>query len=169
MWKGLCEGFILIQVYSSNGSVWVHEEIDINAEEYRLNLLIAHDKARRGHCVCILPTLHEKDIRRRQILFDAKHLKNPDLRIDGHLYEVESPSKPYKVNNLKNRIAAGAEQANRVIVELEIFIDINQMRRASKAKFIDHKDLELIEFKYKETYTQFHREDFNYDKKEPLL
>jgi hypothetical protein len=162
--------FFILEIFPETGGiVYVHNAVNQVLDDFALNIKIAHDKARRGHVVYILPTLHERDERRAIIFFDSKPLKNPDLRIDDVLHEVEAPTKPGRLNNLKHRISEGAHQANFVILNLETSIDINLMRRVCKAKFIDHKELLGIEFRYKEIYIRFLRGDFFYEIKEPLL
>lgn len=110
----------------------------------------AFEKARMGAKVDIMPVLDRKDILRKVIYPDAKGHKNADLRIDGSLYEVEQPTKPGKINNLKHRIDEGAAQANSIIINLIEGISIKFAKRVCKGRFIDHPDLKTIEFRFVE-------------------
>jgi hypothetical protein len=150
------------------GTVRIHKHVNQKKKEFLGNMLIALSKAREGYEIDVLPTLHPKDENRNIIFYDAKPNKNPDLRIDGILWEVEHPRKPGKLNTLRHRISDGAKQADHVLVILDTVIDINLMRRTCKGRFIDNSRLEVVEFRYKETSVIFKRDDFDYTKKEPL-
>jgi hypothetical protein len=88
--------------------------------------------------------------------------------VDGTLCEVKHPHTPEKLNTLKHRVEEAARQADYVLILLESDIDINQMRRACKGRFIDYHSLESVEFLFETTSTSFKRNDFLYGEKESL-
>lgn len=161
--------FSKISEFESGGTIHVHNSVSFGNTEFAENYFVAVVKAKAGCRVDILPVLTERDPERQLIYYDAKLNKNPDLRINGTLYEVEHPDNPEKLNTLRNRIKEGARQADYLIIILNMQIGINLMRRACKGKFIDFSNLKRVEYLYKETSFVFNREDFHYDKNEPIL
>lgn len=144
------------------GAGWVreHANTDRNAKDYATVRSIAIDKAMRGAKVDIMPTISERDAPDYKIIFhDAKAGKCPDLRINGKLVEVEGSKNSKNLNNLKHAVSAGYKQANHVIVDMSQENDRETLYRVAKGRFIDHKDLERIEFRFNSEYQPFTRDD----------
>jgi hypothetical protein len=154
--------------FRNGGRLRIHEGINKMELDFRNTLLIAYKKAAQRHFVDVMPILQGNDPKRAVIFPDGKPFKNPDLRIDGMLAEIENLRKAAKMNTLKHRISDGAKQADYVIINLDEIIDINLMRRTCKGRFIDNEHLAIVEFFYKGTSAFFRRDDFNYEIKEPL-
>lgn len=150
--------FFVLEEFET-GTVRQHFLVNESYIDYLLIKTIAFEKAKRGAKVDIMPVLDRKDISRRTIYPDAKGYKNADLRINGSLFEVEQPTKPGKINNLKHRIDEGAAQANSIIINLIESISITYAKRVCKGRFIDHPDLKLIEFRYHGNYIAINRKD----------
>lgn len=116
-----------------------------------------------------MPILHNKDIADRLIVLpDAKGFKNPDLRIDGELCEVESPLGTGR-HTLKHSISDAGKQANYVLINLHGWRHINELRGPAKSKFIDYKHLKIVEYRINGIYVPFSRHSFVFGLKEPLL
>lgn len=133
--------------------------VNESVKDYPLIKAIAIEKAMKGAVVDIMPILHINDPLRHVHFFDAKYSKNPDLRIDGVLYEVEQPAYPNIINNLKHRIDAGAGQADHVIIDLIESVTVGYLYRVSKGRLIDHDELKVIEFRYQSEYIVMRRTD----------
>jgi len=161
--------FVIIEQFPSGGVLRRHFLVNENYIDYDVNLAVGTCKAINGCIVDMLPELNERDPRREVIYYDAKQFKCPDLRINGILYEVENPSKPKEYKNLKNRIAEGAGQADRIIVNLNESIEVNHRRRTCKGRFIDHPSLEIVEFFVDDAFITVERGEFLYGVKEPLI
>lgn len=142
------------------GKARVHFQLKPGRDYDRL-LTIALEKARsKGTTVELMPTLNpdEDNTGQRSIIFpDARNGKSPDLRINGILAEEEFATRPDNMNNLKHAISAGARQANHVIVNLSNPVSQETMARVAKGRFIDHKNLTVIEFRFNGEYTVFNR------------
>ena len=140
-----------------NGWIRRHFLVDVNAANYRYIEEIAYEKAQQQMRVDILPTLGNVDDPLRAIIFpDAIFAKSPDLRINGILWEVEQPTK-VKLNTVKHSIDEAAAQANKVIINLKYNVDETFMYRVATGRFKDHKNLEVIEFRYHGKYTLYNR------------
>ena len=142
------------------GIVRQHYLVEETLKDYKLVRAIAIEKAKLGASVDIMPTLHEYDPLRNIVFPDAKGSTNADLRINGVLYEVEQPTKPKKINNLKHRISNGASQADYVIIDLIESVSLGHLVRVCKGRFIDHLDLKIIEFRFAEEFIVMKREDY---------
>lgn len=150
--------FFVLEEFET-GVVRQHFLVKESYIDYCLIKAIALEKARMGAKVDIMPVLDRKDILRQIIYPDAKGNKNADLRINDSLFEVEQPTKPGKINNLKHRIDEGAAQANSIIINLVESISTKFAKRVCKGRFIDHPELEVIEFRYCGHYTIINRRD----------
>jgi len=123
------------------GYVRRHVAVDIYTSDYGYLEEIAIEEARMGKKVDIMPTLVANDPLRAVIFPDLIPNKNPDLRIEGVLWEVERSSDSLKINNLKHAIDEGSNPADCVIINLSDDIDFNFMVRVVKGRFKDHINL----------------------------
>ena len=127
----------------------------MNRDECDFNLLINIGVVlvKEGRRVEVLPALHEKDVDFRQkVLPGVKMNKNPDLRIDGEYWEVESPEWPYKKTNISNRIRRGQEQADALILFFAKEVNIKSVESILTAKFKSY-----LRFKKAEVWVKFKR------------
>lgn len=161
--------FAVVETFQTGGILRRHFLVNEKYIDYEVVYTAGRRKAELGCLVDMMPELHSKDRLREIVYYDAKEFKCPDLRINGVLHEVENPSKPQEYNNLKNRIAEGAGQADMVIVNLVEEIGINHRRRVCKGRFIDHPNLLIIEFLFENDFIVVERGEFLYGVKEPLI
>ena len=145
----------IILFESGEGYVRRHVLVDINASDYSHLKIFAYEKAIAGMNVDIMPILIESHPLRSIIFFDAIKNKNPDLRIDGVLWEVERSYNSENINNLKHAIDEGSRQADHVIIDLSHEISQSFMFKVAKGRFKDHSNLKVIEFRYNGIYTSF--------------
>lgn len=146
-----------ITLYTIEGCVRRHILVNSHAQDYIYLEVIALEKGKMGMYVDILPTLAATDPLRNILFPDAIGSKCPDLRINGELWEVKQPTNPRSLNNIKHTITAGAHQSNRVIINLVEKFDDQYLFRIAKGRFKDHKNLEVIEFRYEGVYISFRR------------
>lgn len=123
-----------------------HALVDENSKDYNTVKLIGKEKANAGNKVDILPTL-ENAAHRKIILPDAKPNKSPDLRINGALHEIKEVKSTGNINSIKHAIDNASKQADNVIVKLNENVDDAILSRIAKSRFIDHKQLQKIEFR----------------------
>lgn len=136
---------------STLGIVRQHYMVDTTAGDYMRNYEIAVERARREKVIVdLMPTLgREQDRAQRIIVFpDAKPGKSPDLRMDKVLWEEERSTNSRNLNNVKNAIGAGYQQANHVIISLSEQLDEQTLYRIVNGRWIDHKDLKEIVFRF---------------------
>jgi hypothetical protein len=89
----------------------------------------------------LLPKLHQKDVDfRNKVLPGAKMNKNPDLRINGEYWEVESPEWPYRNTNINRRIRNGKEQADALIIHFAKDVNLKSVEALIKGRFKDHRN-----------------------------
>lgn len=143
------------------GMVRQHFMTDTGSRDYQRVWDIAQEKAKDKVVVDILPTLNpDKYPAERNIIFKgAKKNKSPDLRIDNTYVEEEGSSNSANLNNIKHAIDEGYRQANHVIVSLSQPIPRQVMERVAKSRFIDHKDLNIVEFWADGKFDLIRRED----------
>lgn len=131
---------------TEQGYVRQHFLITGLEDDYNEISKIAFEKAKEGRMVDIMPTLDTNGLERDIIFPDAKKRKSPDLRIDGVLHEVESPtSKSY--NNVWHSVGEGLKQANNVIIFLNEEFSEHDMFRIANGRFVlskGKKDIEII-------------------------
>jgi hypothetical protein len=78
--------------------------------------------------------------------------KNPDLRINGVYWEVESPKWPYKRLNIDTRIRKGQEQADSLIIFFSKDVNIQSVEVIIQARFKEHR-----KFKKAEVWIKYQR------------
>lgn len=141
--------FEVLKTFDNGGSLRRHYLADQHGDEYRNNYLIGLEKATAGDRVDMMPIINEENSPWRKIIFpDAiKSRVSPDYRINGELTELKNPIKPQKFNTLKKSASDGARQAKRVIVKVDAGVDEITLFRIANGRFIDHPDLEFIEFR----------------------
>lgn len=114
--------------------------MDANDSDYELLLAIGIVLANDGEKVELLPKLHQKDVDfRNKVLPGAKMNKNPDLRINGEFWEVESPTWPYHRTKIQTRIRNGQEQADALIIYFAKEVNIKSVEVIIRARFKDHR------------------------------
>jgi hypothetical protein len=136
----LHQQFILHYSNTNGGVVLVHKLVDNTESDYELLIAIGTVLANEGKKIELLPKLHEKDVDfRRKVLPGARMNKNPDLRINGEYWEVESPQWPYKRTNINTRVRKGQEQADALIIYFAKEVNINSVERIIKGRLKDHQ------------------------------
>lgn len=131
--------FILHYSNTNGGVVLVHKLVDSTESDYELLIAIGTVLANEGKKIELLPKLHEKDVDfRRKVLPGARMNKNPDLRINGEYWEVESPEWPYKRTKINTRIRKGQEQADALIIYFAKEVNIKTVERVISDRFKDH-------------------------------
>jgi len=115
------ELFSLIKSFAGGGKIFLMKGIDKNKPDYNSILTVATLFAREGHEVKILTSCHYKSPEYNIVfgnLFGTKYeRKCPDLLIDGKFYEYEGFEKPWNRRKIKNMLAHGLLQANRIIID----------------------------------------------------
>jgi len=153
----LHQQFFLHYSNTNGGVVLIHKLVDNSESDYELLIAIGTVLANEGKQVELLPKLHEKDVDfRRKVLFGARMNKNPDLRINGEYWEVESPEWPYKRLSIDRRIRKGQEQADALIIFFSKNVNIKTVERVINDRFKEHhkfKKAEIwVNFKCQGTY-----------------
>ncbi|THU38407.1 hypothetical protein FAM09_17205 [Niastella caeni] len=135
----LHQQFFLHYSNTNGGVVLVHKLIDNTESDFPLLIAIGTVLANEGKKVELLPKLHEKDVDfRRKVLPGVRMNKNPDLRINGEYWEVESPQWPYKKINIDNRIRKGQEQADALIIYFAKEVNIKSVEVMIQSRFKEH-------------------------------
>lgn len=140
---------------AGKGYVRRHFLVNTKARDYKYLEDIASEKAQQGMKVEIMPTLNESDPLRNIICPDAIGKKNPDLRIDGILWEVKKATVPLNQNNLSRAIRNAVEQAYSVIIVSDIELSYSYMENIAKGRFNTHENLKIIEFRHAGKYKRF--------------
>jgi SPP1 gp7 family putative phage head morphogenesis protein len=99
-----------------------------------------------GAKVDVMPVLNETDPLRSIICPDAKGFTNPDLRINGLLWEIKEPV-AHKIKTISRAIGAATKQADNVIVKLNAIADSDILDMIAKGRFNTHKNLQEIIFR----------------------
>lgn len=142
----LNQQFILHFNNANGGLVLIHKLVDPNDSDFELLVAIGMVLANEGKKVELLPKLHERDIDyRNKVLPGVRQNKNPDLRIDGEYWEVESPDWPYTKKKIENRIRKGQEQADSLIVFFSKPINVSSIERIIEARFKLHRNFNKAE------------------------
>ena len=142
----LHQQFILHYSNTNGGVVLIHKLVDNTDSDYEQLISIGIVLANEGKKVELLPKLHEKDVDfRRKVLPGARMNKNPDLRINGEYWEVESPEWPYKKTKISTRIRKGQEQADALIIFFSKEVNIKGIERIIKSRFKDHQTFKKAE------------------------
>ena len=138
--------FILHYSNTNGGVVLVHKLVDNTESDYELLIAIGTVLANEGKKIELLPKLHEKDVDfRRKVLPGARMNKNPDLRINGEYWEVESPKWPYKFQNVDTRLRKGQEQADALIIYFSKDVNIKSVEVIIQARFKEHQKFKKAE------------------------
>ena len=115
------ELFSLIKSLAGGGRIFLMKGVDKTKPDYNSILTVATLFAREGHEVKILTSCHYKSSEYNIVfgnLFGTKYeRKCPDLLIDGKFYEYEGFEKPWNRRKIKNMLAHGLLQANRIIID----------------------------------------------------
>jgi hypothetical protein len=142
----LHQQFILHYSNTNGGFVLIHKLVDTSDTDYELLVTIGIVLANEGQKTEILPKLHERDVDfRSKVLPGVRMNKNPDLRIDGKYWEVESPQWPYKYLNVDTRIRKGQEQASALIIFFSKEVNIKSVENIIKARFKKHRNFNKAE------------------------
>ena len=115
------EGFTVFKNFENNGRVEIHSEVDKNKNDFIDLLLISCEFAKMGQIVRILPKIHFKDERYKEIfnrLIGTKYEgKCPDLKVGDYFYEHEGFISSNPKTNLSNMMRRGLKQSSRVILD----------------------------------------------------
>jgi hypothetical protein len=149
----LHQQFILHYSNTNGGIVLIHKLVDTSDNDYDLLVAIGIVLADEGKKVELLPKLHERDVDFRcKVLPGVRLNKNPDLRINGVYWEVESPKWPYKRLNIDTRIRKGQEQADSLIIFFSKDVNIQSVEVIIQARFKEHR-----KFKKAEVWIKYQR------------
>ena len=100
--------------------------LDKTNSDYNDLISIACYFAKKGKRVHVLPTLHYKDTRYRDVygplIGTIYYRKCPDLLIDGEYYEYESYERPFKAKKISHMIKRGAGQSDRIIIDNNLYL-----------------------------------------------
>jgi Contact-dependent growth inhibition CdiA C-terminal domain len=153
--------FETIHEYENGGKVLQHILAKTDKDDYPYLLDIAQQYAKEGHIVEILPEInHAETAARAKIMPNAPEGKNPDLSINGKLWEVKTPKPPYKDDTIRDIIADGVKQSGSIIVNLLEDISankrneiVNNLMYSSRSKVKDKLDaIVFIHKKKRHTY-----------------
>lgn len=104
-----------------NGTLKILQGVDKKASDYKNVFACAQAFAENGNQVEILPRIHPKDRRYKEVygkLTGTKFEgKSPDLLIDGKYYEHEGFKTRNPKNALHNMLHKGSNQSDRIIIE----------------------------------------------------
>lgn len=154
------DGFEVIGTHISGGVVYRHIQVDITSKDYVEILDVSMNKAALGCIVHILPILNEGDSLRDIIFKGAKHLKCPDIKIDGCFTEIKTPTSGVHANKICNNIKIAHHQADGIIIRLNEEFDVKRLKEIAKSRFKLHVSLKSLEFKVNGVYYCFKRGDF---------
>jgi hypothetical protein len=142
----LHQQFILHFTTTNGGFVLIHKLVSDTDSDYELLIAIGIILANEGKKVELLPKLHERDIDfRNKVLPNVRLNKNPDLRINGEYWEVESPDWPYNKKKINNRIRKGQEQADSLIVFFSKEVNIKSVEVIVQSRFKEHRKFKKAE------------------------
>src|SRR4051812_37450103 len=142
----LHQQFLLHYSNLNGGAVLIHKLVDSSDSDYELLLAIGIVLANEGQKTELLPKLHERDIDfRNKVLPGVRMNKNPDLRINGEYWEVESPQWPYKRLSIDRRIRKGQEQADALIIFFSKEVNIKTVEGAINDRFKEHRKFKKAE------------------------
>lgn len=140
------DGFTVLKEFANGGQIKVHTEVDKRKSDYQELLSISREFAQMGKVVLILPRLHYKD-KRYPIILDKLigtkyERKCPDLNIEGHFYEYESYTSPFKKDKIGRMLSQGIKQSSRIIINnnkgcSDRFIKRNIFDRLNIGQLID--------------------------------
>ena len=112
--------FKVYKQYENGGEVWVPKNINKKGNDYKPLLNIANLFAKEGKTVKLLPVVHFKSDKYKQIYGALTgtiyERKCPDLEIDGLFYEYEGYIPPFKKRKIKNMILHGTKQSPKIII-----------------------------------------------------
>lgn len=150
--------FKIIDRYEGGGEVRMHAKVNPLAPDFSSVKEVAMLKAAAGNKVDIMPVVDDVNNPLYKALFNGAYPgKCPDLRINGQFEEVKHATNPGSKNNLKHAIAEGSKQASHVIVTFDGVQDEHYLKQVAKGRFIDHKQLQVIEFKNGNSLLKFTR------------
>lgn len=114
------ELFTLFKEYKNGGSIYFMKGLDKTKSDFKAILTLATLFAKEGHSVRILTSCHYKSVEYSHVfgsLMGTKYeRKCPDLLVDDSFYEYEGFEKPWNRRKIKNMLAHGLVQANRLII-----------------------------------------------------
>ncbi|MCX6220898.1 MAG: hypothetical protein NTZ69_07905 [Bacteroidia bacterium] len=115
------EGFTIFKNFENNGRVEIHSEVDKDKNDYSDLLMISCEFAKMGRIVQVLPKLHFKDKRYKEIfggLIGTKYEgKCPDLKICDHFFEYEGFISNNPKTNFSNMLRRGLNQSSHIIIK----------------------------------------------------
>lgn len=115
------EGFTIIRKFKNNGCIEIHADVNVDKCDFEDLMNISIEFAMIGKIVRILPNLHYRDVRYKEIfgsLMGTKYEgKCPDLKVGDKFYEFEGFITHNPKTNLSNMLNRGLKQSARVIIE----------------------------------------------------
>jgi len=151
--------FEIIYENDNGGCIKVHVDYKPKTDAQIL-MIIAREKAEKGHIVELIPELSWDQIELRvSTLPGVIGLKNPDLRINGKYVEVKE-LKSNSDNTISKRIKKANKQAHQIILDLPKERTEFDLYKIAKGKFMIMKKVEVLEFRYQGKYYTFTRSNF---------
>lgn len=112
-------GFRVVKTYKNGGSLSVHRQVQVKANDYKDIELSANYFAKKGDQVNITPKVHYKDPLYNDIYGVLKGTKYygkcPDFSVNSKIYEVEGWVS--KKNALNKMLSRGIKQSDRIIIK----------------------------------------------------
>lgn len=141
---------------AGKGRLRQHVAVNESTPDYVHVRNIAGEKTDLGLRVDILPELEEKSLARPVIYHDGKPRKNPDLRINGVLWEVKTPE-VFDRKSISDAIKRAAKQADHVILYLTQPVPTRMLREVINGRFKTHEALQIVEVYYQGRFIPFRR------------
>ena len=144
----LSELFAIWKAFDGGGSVHLMAGVDKAKPDFKAILTIATLFAKEGHQVKILTSCHFKSQEYGLVfgrLFGTKYeRKCPDMLIDDMYYEYEGFEKPWNRRKIKNMLAHGLIQSNRIIIDNTKGASDRIIRKAIMARLKIGTDIEEV-------------------------
>lgn len=141
------EGFTMIRKFEYNGCIEIHADVNVDKNDFRSLMNISIEFAKSGKIVRILPNLHYKDVRYKEIfgsLIGTKYEgKCPDLKIGDYFYEHEGFISSNPKTNFSNMLRRGLKQSSRIIIE-DCKVTIDHIKRTCVQRIQDGHEIEEV-------------------------
>ena len=114
------ELFTIYKAFEGGGRIYLMTGLDKFKPDFKALLTLATLFAKEGHVVRILTNCHFKS-KEYHSVFGALNCtkfnrKCPDLLVDSEFYEYEGFEKPWNRRKIKNMLAHGLIQSNRIVI-----------------------------------------------------
>jgi SPP1 gp7 family putative phage head morphogenesis protein len=146
--------FEVLERFKNGGELLIHADYKPK-EDHDILMAVAREKAKAGRVVHIMPMIHQNDVAMRKLMMGAaKGNANPDLMIDGVLFELKNPTSK-KTKTIAKRITQACQQCDNTIINTVKKFDERQLKHWYDNAKKDHPTLEILEFRYDGDYWVF--------------